>query len=82
MDFTLQSLAKKNKPRVKPPENVEDARHQSMMDAIAPYAKTVVVNQKNLTPVYVDYKTRNTTMVLVLCPEWSPYMPPDRKSVV
>ena len=45
-----------------------------MMEAIAPYAKATV--QKNLTPVYVDYKTRNTKMVLVLCPEWSPYMPP------
>ena len=44
------------------------------MEAIAPYAKPTV--QKNLTPVYVDYKTRETTMVLVLCPEWSPYMPP------
>ena len=76
MDFTLQSLAKKNKPRAKPPASVEDARHQSMMDSIAPYAKPVVVNQKNLTPVYVDYKTRESTMVLVLCPEWSPYMPP------
>ena len=45
-----------------------------MMEAIAPYAKKTV--QKNLTPVYVNYKTRDTKMVLVLCPEWSPYMPP------
>ena len=44
------------------------------MEAIAPYAKQTV--QQNLTPVYVDYKTRNTKLVLVLCPEWSPYMPP------
>lgn len=44
------------------------------MEAIAPYAKPTI--QKNLTPVYVDYKTRETTLVLVLCPEWSPYMPP------
>lgn len=58
----------------KPTADVADARHQAMMDAIAPYAKKTV--QKNLTPVYVDYKTRNTKMVLVLCPEWSPYMPP------
>ena len=60
--------------RTKPTADVADERHQAMMDAIAPYAKKSV--QKNLTPVYVDYKTRNTKMVLVLCPEWSPYMPP------
>ena len=74
MDFTLQSLAKDNKEKPRPPQNVEDQRHHDMMQAIAPYAKPV--QQKNLTPVYVDYKTRETTMVLVLCPEWSPYMPP------
>ena len=34
------------------------------------------VQQSNLTPVYVNYKTRKTKLVLVLCPEWSPYMPP------
>jgi radical SAM superfamily enzyme YgiQ (UPF0313 family) len=45
-----------------------------MMEAIAPYAKPT--EQKNLTPIYIDYKTRNTKLVLVLCPEWSPYMPP------
>jgi hypothetical protein len=60
--------------KTRPTADVADARHQAMMDAIAPYAKKSV--QKNLTPVYVDYKTRNTKMVLVLCPEWSPYMPP------
>jgi hypothetical protein len=58
----------------RPTADIADARHQAMMDAIAPYAKKSV--QKNLTPVYVDYKTRETKMVLVLCPEWSPYMPP------
>ena len=61
-------------PKEKPTADVADARHQAMMDAIAPYAKKTV--QKNLTPVYVDYKTRKTKMALVLCPEWSPYMPP------
>ncbi len=77
MDFNLKSLAVKElKPNEKPTEDVGDLRHRSMMEAIAPYAKDVVVNAKNLTPVYVDYKTRNTKMVLVLCPEWSPYMPP------
>ena len=74
MDFTLQSLATTNKSKPKPPQNVEDQRHHDMMQAIAPYAKPA--QQKNTTPVYVDYKTRETTMVLVLCPEWSPYMPP------
>ena len=75
MDFNLKGLAKKEVvlPE-KPPEDLADARHLSMMRAIAPYAKATV--QKNLTPVYVDYKTRNTKLVLALCPEWSPYMPP------
>jgi hypothetical protein len=75
LDFTLRSLAVKElKPKERPTEDIADARHRSMMEAIAPYAKATV--QKNLTPVYVDYKTRNTKLVLVLCPEWSPYMPP------
>jgi len=75
MDFTLRHLAvDKLEAKEKPTEDIADARHRSMMEAIAPYAKTTV--QKNLTPIYVDYKTRNTKLVLVLCPEWSPYMPP------
>ena len=75
MDFNLKSLAAKElKPNERPTEDIGDLRHRSMMEAIAPYARETV--QKNLTPVYTDYKTRNTKMVLVLCPEWSPYMPP------
>lgn len=75
MDFNLRDLAAKElKPKERPTEDIADVRHRSMMEAIAPYAKPTV--QKNLTPVYVDYKTRNTKLVLVLCPEWSPYMPP------
>jgi len=75
LDFTLRSLATDElKPKERPTSDVEDARHRSMMEAIAPYAKKTV--QKNLTPVYVDYKTRNTKLALILCPEWSPYMPP------
>lgn len=75
MDFNLKGLARQDiVAREKPTEDISDARHRSMMEAIAPYAKSTV--QKNLTPVYVDYKTRNTKLVLVLCPEWSPYMPP------
>jgi len=75
VDFTLKHLAASElKPHERPTEDLADARHRSMMDAIAPFAKKT--EQKNLTPVYVDYKTRNTKLVLVLCPEWSPYMPP------
>jgi hypothetical protein len=75
LDFNLTSLAvDKLVPKERPAEDVADARHRNMMEAIAPYAKKT--EQKNLTPVYVDYKTRNTKLVLVLCPEWSPYMPP------
>jgi anaerobic magnesium-protoporphyrin IX monomethyl ester cyclase len=75
LDFTLRELAKSNTEiPEKPSEDLADARHRSMMEAIAPYAKPTV--QKNLTPVYINYKTRKTKLVLVLCPEWSPYMPP------
>lgn len=75
MDFNLKGLAvDKLVPKERPTEDIADARHRSMMEAIAPYAKKT--EQKNLTPVYVDYKTRKTKLVLVLCPEWSPYMPP------
>lgn len=75
MDFNLKGLAKeKLEPKERPSVDVADARHLSMMDAIAPYAKKT--EQKNLTPVYIDYKTRNTKLILVLCPEWSPHMPP------
>lgn len=75
MDFNLKGLAKdKLVPHQKPSVDVADQRHLSMMEAISPYAKKTI--QKNLTPVYIDYKTRNTKLILVLCPEWSPHMPP------
>ena len=75
VDFTLSSLAKKVlKPKERPAEDVSDARHKAMMEAIAPYVKPTA--QKNLTPVYVDYKTRESSIVLVTCPLWNPYMPP------
>ena len=75
MDFNLKGLATdKLAPKERPTEDIADARHRSMMEAIAPFAKKTT--QKNLTPVYVDYKTRNTKMVLVLCPEWAPQFPP------
>ena len=75
LDFNLRSLRKENpKKREMPTEDVADARHQSMMEAIAPYAKASV--QKNVTPVYINYKTRKTKLILALCPEWAPMFPP------
>jgi len=75
LDFNLKSLAKNNTgARERPTEDISDLRHRSMMEAIAPYAKKV--DQKNVTPVYIDYKTRKTKMMLILCPEWAPQFPP------
>ena len=74
MDFKLSGLTHAVNARQRPTEDVADARHRSMIEAIAPYAKKT--QQKNLTPIYVDYKTRKTKLVLVLCPEWAPMMPP------
>jgi len=75
LDFNLISLAKDN---VELPDqldtDVANDRHMEMMKVIAPYAKKV--QQKNLTPVYTDYKTRDTKIALVLCPEWAPEFPP------
>ena len=59
LDFNLRSLRKENpEKREQPTEDVADARHRSMMEAIAPYAKAA--EQKNVTPVYINYKTRKT----------------------
>ena len=75
LDFNLISIAKKDvEIPDKPDISVEDMRHKMMMDAIAGYAKPT--EQKNLTPVYVDYKTRETKIAFVLCPEWAPEFPP------
>lgn len=77
IDFNLTNLAKSSakEDRYEKPElSVEDARHQQMMDTIAPYAKKV--QQKNMTKVEVDYKTRNSKLMLVMCPEWAPEFPP------
>lgn len=75
MDFNLKGLAKAQ-PEIpdKLTADVENDRHAKMMEAVSQYAKPHV--QKNLTPVYVDYKTRKTTLALVLCPEWAPQFPP------
>jgi len=75
MEFNLHSLAvDKLVPHERPTEDIGDVRHRTMLEAIAPYAKKTL--QANLTPIYIDYKTRNTKLVLCLCPEWSPHMPP------
>lgn len=75
VDFNLTHLAKKkSEPNERPDDNVVADRDQQTLRAIAPYAKKV--EQKNLTPIYVDYKTRKSTLILVLCPEWAPELPP------
>lgn len=75
VDFNLTKFAKK---KVELPqqltEDLATARDRTMLEAIAPYARKT--EPKNLTPVYIDYKTRKTKLALVLCPEWSPFMPP------
>lgn len=76
-DFNLTDLAKAeaDEDRYEKPElSVEDARHQQMMDTIAPYAKKV--RQKKMTSVEIEYATRSTKMMLVICPEWAPEFPP------
>jgi hypothetical protein len=64
LDFNLKGLAKKEVVvHEAPTADIADARHRAMMDAIAPYAKKS--QQSNVTPVYINYKTRNTKLVLV-----------------
>lgn len=75
IDFNLTNIAKTQVEL--PPEpavDVSDARDKAMMEAIAPFARPT--QQKNMTPVYVDYKTRETKIAWVLCPEWAPEFPP------
>lgn len=76
VDFNLTQIRKKNIDELppKPGTSVSNDRHVAMKDAIAPYAKKA--EQKNLTSVYTDYKTRNTKICWVLCPEWAPEFPP------
>jgi len=70
----FQKLSKEAKLPEKPSEDMADARHTRMMEAIAPYAKTSV--QKNVTNVDLSYKHRNTKLMLILMPEWAPEFPP------
>lgn len=75
IDFNLNNLAKDKAELPEKPElSVEDARHQAMHDVIKKYAKPV--QQKNMTAIYADYKTRKSSIVLVMCPEWAPEFPP------
>jgi hypothetical protein len=75
MDFNLRGLAKSEVLAPEQPTmDVADAKHKAMMDAIAPYVRPF--EQRNVTPVYIDYKFRKTKLALVLCPEWAPQMPP------
>lgn len=60
-------------------ENTEDRpdpndRHQSMLEAIKPYAKPSV--QKNVTTIEIVKATRKTKLMLVMLPEWSANFPP------
>lgn len=61
-------------PALVPDQDLQDQKHMDMMKAIAPYTKNKP--QKNLTPLYVDYKTRKTKLELVLAPHWAPEFPP------
>ena len=74
LDFNLRDFVTDRSIPDRPTDDVTDARHRSMMEAIAPFAKKT--EQKNLTPVYIDYTTRKTKLVLALCPEWAPQFPP------
>ena len=76
IDFNLNNLAteKTANSYAKPDLSIEDARHQTMMEVIAPFAKKV--QQKKMTTVYTEYKTRESTVMLVMCPEWAPEFPP------
>ena len=63
IDFNLNNLATKKadgagesaNSYAKPDLSIEDARHQTMMEVIAPFAKKV--QQKKMTTVYREYKT-------------------------
>ena len=66
----------KEKKQISPRINVVDGgdRHQNMLEAIAPFAKTKI--QKNLTPVEIIPATKKTKLLHILMPEWNTYFPP------
>lgn len=71
----FMALAKKEwKPNDKPTPDIADAKHLTMMQAIAPYVKKAV--QKNVTNVDISYATRKTKLLMILMPEWAPEFPP------
>lgn len=70
LDFTLKGLAKTDvKPYDRPSDEIANEKHTNMLKAIMPYAKKT--DQKNLTPIYINYKTRKTKLMLITCPEWA-----------
>ena len=76
IDFNLKKLAKTPHLPDKLTESVANDKHLTMLEVIKPYARDAALIEKNATPVYVDYKTRNSKVVFVLCPEWAPQFPP------
>ena len=61
IDFNLTKIARKGVEPVERPElSVEDARHQQMMDAIAPFARKA--QQKNMTTVDVQFAKHAETL--------------------
>lgn len=71
--YELEPYKKTNlSPR--PMEPDADAKHLSMLQAIAPYAKGKV--QHGLTEIDLSYATRKTKLMLILMPEWAAMFPP------
>ena len=57
----------------RPMEPDADAKHLAMLQAIAPYARSV---QKGVTQVEIVPSTKNTKLLLLLMPEWATMFPP------
>lgn len=49
-------------------------RDQKLLEALLPYARKT--KRKTLTQIEIKHATRNSSVALVLLPEWSPKMPP------
>ena len=58
---------------VRPMEPDADSKHLAMLQAIAPYARSV---QKGVTQVEIVPSTKNTKLLLLLLPEWATMFPP------
>ena len=57
----------------RPMEPDADSKHLAMLQAIAPYARSV---QKGVTQVEIIPSTKNTKLLLLLMPEWATMFPP------